>query len=255
MALSPQALIKGVIARALGTVQSDSPNADAPVRLLSYGEVAVQPVVRKAHLLADEGSYYVTNNAQSGIATTYGTSIAATSPFILVQNQTLNRLYLDYITLTAQTAGACTTAVGYIAAGIVIDNIIRYVSGGTNLTPNLVSPNMAAGAPGGVQVYCGAIVAAAASAAARTLVGIRNIRPGVSSTIINVAGDVHLLNFGGVEGAMNGNIVIANPNLIPTPLPPVVIGPGHSALIYLWYPLLTAPSAATFVPEIGLWVR
>lgn len=253
--LSPQALIRGIIQRALPSPNVDSPSQDAGSRFWTYGENTVISLIRKSHALAEEGTYFTVNNAQTAIAPTFGTAFAAANPFLLVQNQSAYRLSLDYAALTAVVAGACTTAVGYTALAVVIDNILRYTSGGTNLTSLIVSPCMGVAAPGGIQVYCGAITANTASASARTVVGIRNIRPGVSTTVMNVIGDCHLLNFGGVEGMMNGSITVANASLVPTPLPPIVIGAGHSALIYLWYPVVTSPSAATYAPELGFWLR
>jgi hypothetical protein len=260
MALSSQGLIRALVAKGLPPPNFDGFNNDVALRLWTYGELVTMPLVRKAHSLAVEGTYYVVNNAQTGIVPTYGTGLVATSPFIVIQNQTLpalnQNLYLDYIALTSIAAGACTTAVGYTAASVVIDNILRYTSGGTNLTGSIVSPNMGAGVNNSsATVYCGAIVAPAASGAARTVVGIRNVRPGVSTTVINVVGDNIVFNFGGVEAANAGSVTVANASLIPVPMPPVVIGPGQAALLYLWYPVLTAPSAATYAPEIGFWVR
>ena len=257
--LSPQAFIKGIVSRALPFFNPDNYNSDVAARQWSYGELATMPMVRKQHNLADEGSYYVTNNAQTGIVPTYGTSFSATAPFITIYNgSTSSRLYLDYIALTAIAAGASTTTAGYTAAAVCIDNTNRYTSGGTNLSSNIVSPNMAVPAnASAATINCGAITAAAASPAARTVCGIRNLRPSISSTVINVIGDMNLLTFGGVEGAASGQISITAgvANVIPQSFPPVVIGPGHTALFYLWYPTLSAPSAATYAPEIGFWVR
>ena len=251
--LSPQALVRGLVARALPVFNADNQNTDVALRQWPYGELATQPLIRKAHALADEGSYFVTNNAQAGIAPTYGTAFSATAPFIVIQNIGSLRCYLDYIALVAIAAGASTTTAGYIAAAVVVDNILRYTSGGTALAaavnPNMLSPNNV-----GINAYCGAITAAAASGAARTICGVRNLRPSVSATVINVVGDMNLLNFGGVEGGA-GSITIANANIMPQTFPPVIIGPQQSALIYLWFPVMTAPSAATFAPEIGFFVR
>lgn len=256
MAISPQALIKGIVSRALPQLNPDTANSDVTFRQGAYGEMYTMPVVRKQHTLADEGTYYVTNNAQTAIVPTYGTSLAATSPFIVIYNGNVSqRIYLDYISLTAVVAGASTTTAGYSAVAVYIDNINRYTSGGTNLTANVVSPNMSAGVnSSAASVYCGAIVAPAASGSVRIVCGLRNIRPAVSSTVINVVGDQNLLTFGSVEG-IAGSITIANANIMPQAFPPVIIGPGHSALVYLWYPVLTSPSAATYAPEIGFWVR
>ena len=205
--------------------------------------------------MADEGSYYVTNNAQTAIVPTYGTALVATSPFILVQNQNSNsqRFNLDYVNLTAIVAGACTTTAGYTAITAVIDPILRYTSGGTNLTPNITTVNSATpgSASAGLSIYCGAIVATAASGAAKTIIGQRNIRPNVSTTVINVVGDNHMLNFGGVEAGNSGTVTIANANFIATPLPPIILAPSSSLLLYLYYPVMSAPSAATYLPEIG----
>jgi hypothetical protein len=254
--LSPQALLRGLVARALPPTNADSQNNDVPIRMDSYGGLYTQPLVRKTHNLADEGSYFVCNNAQTAIGPTFGTAFAAASPFILIYNgQSSARLYLDYIALVTVVAGTCTTTAGYTAAAVVLDQGNRYSSAGSNLSANIVNPNMAsvAGAPSGVLVYCGAIVATAANTA-RTVVGIRNIRPNVSSTVIGIVGDMNLITFGSVEGS-TGSITVANANIMPQSFPPVVVGPGQSALLYLWYPVMTAPTAATYAPEIGFWVR
>ena len=55
-----------------------------------------------------------------------------------------------------------------------------------------------------------------------------------------------LFNFGGVEGTQTGNITLANANIIPVPMPPVVLGPGHSALLYIWFQGATTPATGTF---------
>lgn len=259
MSLSSQGLIRGLVARLLPTLNPDSVNNDVAFRSDPYGGLYSQPLVRKSHGLADEGTYFTTHNNQTGIVPTYGTAFAAVSPFLTVYNGAATgaaKVNLDYLALVAIAAGACTTAAGYIAAALVLDAGNRYSSGGTNLTPNLVNPNPAApaNAPPGVQIFAGAIVASAASAAARTVVGVRNLRPGVSTTVINVIGDMNLVNFGGVEGAV-GSITVANANIMPQAFPPAQIPVGWTALFYLWFPVMTAPSAATFAPEVGLWVR
>lgn len=252
--LSSQGLIRGLVARVLPTLNPDSQSSDVAFRLDPYGGAYTQPLVRKAHNLADEGSYFVTNNAQTGIASAYNIAFTATAPFLLVYNGGAVKVALDYLALTAIAAGASTTTAGYIAAAVVTDTGNRYSSGGTNLTANIVCPNYAAAAaPSGVVVYAGAITATAA-VAARTIVGVRNLRPSVSATVINVVGDMNLINFGSVEGA-TGSITIANANIMPQAFPPVVVPPLTSALFYLTYPVMSAPSAATFAPELGFWVR
>jgi hypothetical protein len=253
--LSPQALVSGIVNRLLPSFNTDG--TESRTRLDSYGGQYTQPLVRKTHALADEGTYFTAHNNQTGIAPTYGTAFSATAPFITIFNNTALRCYIDYCALVAIAAGACTTTAGYTALAATVDSGNRYSSGGTNLTLPSSNSFQSAGASAignpGLTIFCGAITATAA-VSPRNVIGVRNIRPGVSSTVINVVGDMNLLNFGGVEGS-TGSVTIANANLMPQSLPPMVIGPNQTGLIYLWYPVLTAPSAATYAPEIGLWVR
>jgi hypothetical protein len=253
--LGPQALIRGVVSRLRYALPlPDGGVNDAPVRLDPYGGIYTQPLIRKAHGLVDEGSYFTANNAQTGIASAYNTAFTATAPFLTVYNGNLQGLsaFIDYLALVAIVAGICTTTAGYIAAASVLDTGNRYSSAGTALTPVNSDPSNAGIT--GLTINCGAVVATAASSAARTQVGIRNLRPGVSTTIINVVGDMNLVNFGSVEGAV-GSITVANANIMPQAFPAVKIPPGFTWLFYLWYPVLSAPSAATFAPELGLWMR
>lgn len=252
--LSPQALMRGLVARALPSFNSDSQNSDVGFRLGPYGEQYIQSLVRKTHNLADEGSYFTCHNLQTAIVPTYATAFSATvGPFITIYNNSALRCYLDYCALVAIVAGISTTTVGYTAFSAVVDTGNRYSSGGSNITANLVSNGASAIGNPGLTIFCGAITATAA-VAPRTIIGLRNLRPGVSSTVINVIGDMNLLNFGGVEGAV-GSIVIANANIMPQSLPPIIIGPNQTGLLYLWFPVMSAPSAATYAPELGLWVR
>src|SRR5882762_9317910 len=135
--LSPQAFLRGLVARALPSFNADSQSNDVGLRLGAYGEQYTQPLVRKTHNLADEGSYFVTNNAQTGIVPTYGTAFSATAPFITIYNNTTLRTYLDYAALVAIAAGTQATTAGYTALAVTVDTGNRYSSGGTNLTANL----------------------------------------------------------------------------------------------------------------------
>ncbi|SRR6266478_872881 len=255
--LSPQALLRGLVSRIMPAMNPDSQNVDVAQRFGRYGEGTVLSYIRKSHLLADEGSYFIANNAQTGALTNTGVAYSATAPVIIVQNQDSpggKRLYLDYINLITTAAGT-DTAAGQIAVGLAIDNILRWSSGGSQLAA-AVSPNMDLPLASVAVVYFGALTAIGASAKARLLVGQRTVRPVVSATVVDVVGEQKFFNFGGVEGGSQGNIVVANANVIPVPLPPVVIGPGHSALFYIWFPNCTSVSPAPqYLPEIGWFER
>lgn len=260
--LSPQALIRGIVQRALPTSNPDSGNNDVAVRQGSYGEVYTQPLVRKSHNLADEGSYFIINNAQTGITPPLAVGFVATTPALVFYNNDITlgrRIYLDYINLTSLVAVTATSSVvgeanAFFAA--VIDSGNRYSSGGTVLTAP-VSPNLtfSVTAPS-VNVEFGAITATAASTSVRTLVGQRVTRPSPTTSALDLVGDSWFFNFGGVEGTMNASQTVTNVNLIPVPMPPVIIGPGQSFLLYLWWANHTpASGAAGILPEIGFWVR
>ena len=254
--LSPQSLIRGLVQRALPSVpNTDSANNDAAIRQFSYGEIVTQPLVRKAHNLADEGSYFVANMGVSAQNRPIGTSYSATAPWFIIQNQTVSqRLYLDYLAITAVTATTAASGANYTAVAIAIDPILRYSTNGTAMT--LLCPNLMASNPTGINAYgpsSSAMTASAASGSVRLIVPQRLLRPAASGTALSVVGDVNLLNFGGVEGAV-GSITIANANIMPQNFPPVIIGPGHSAVIYTWLNA-TTPAAGTDLGEIGFWVR
>jgi hypothetical protein len=233
---------------------------DEILRVGRYGEAYVEPMIRKQHLLADEGSYFTVNNAQTGIATPAVASFGATTPLIVISNtdsvnSTGKRIYLDNITLITTAAG------GWASAGVneqlmtYLDTGDRYTSGGTDLSSLIVNPNMDAPFRNSVaRVRFGAITAAAASGSVRCINGLRILRPAVSATVADVVGETKVLNFGGVEAMLNGSITVANANMISIPLPPVIIGPQQCLLIYF---VLngTTPSAASFAPEISWFER
>ena len=54
--LSPQALVRGIVQRALPSATNpDNINSDVALRQFPYGEIATQPIVRKAHNLESKG--------------------------------------------------------------------------------------------------------------------------------------------------------------------------------------------------------
>jgi hypothetical protein len=254
--LSPQALIRGLVSRGRPSFNPDSLNNDVALRQWSYGESAVMSVVRKAHLLADEGSYFTIHNNQTGVTTNNGTSFSATAPFLIVQNGNSVasglRVYLDYLALVTTTAGSAASGASSINAAVAIDSALRFSSGGTTLgAPQGV--NMDQSLVSNVTCYVGAVTASAASGAARTLCGFRILRPTVSATVLDVLGEQKYCNFGNVEGGQ-GSFTLANANLITNTFPAVVIGPQSSALFYIWT-TSTTPVTPQYAPEIGLWVR
>jgi hypothetical protein len=239
----------GFIARALAAAQRlvDGAAPQAGPRMGRYGENFVLPLVPTKHLLADEGAYFVTNNAQTGIATAAApTSFSDTNPFLLIFNTDQpggKRIYLDYALLLATAAGTNGTNV---QAAVRVDQTNRYTSGGTSLTANIVNVNADDGSKSIAQVTAGNITAVAATNAVRTLVGNRFL-----SGAIPVAGDQYTLNFGGVDGP--GTVGISTIKKDTQNLPPVIIGPQECCLIHLW--LASQSAASSYAPELGWWER
>lgn len=266
---SPQALIMGLPARSLPPASADSQNTDISARFGRYGESAVLSYVRKTHLLADEGAYFTTNNAQTAITAPAAVAFVATTPALVVvntdsaSNTSAKRIYIDYLYLlagaTAYSNGTSNTGMFW---SMVIDNGNRYTSGGTNLTAAIVNANMDLNNSDSVAlIYFGAITATAATGAARAIVGQRLFREPVSATVLSNANmDDWYYNFGGVEGVPanspgSSGVLQANISHKMFNCPPIVIGPGQSFLLYIWQISNSAPVAGTLIPELGVFER
>ena len=227
-----------------------------------YREAYVMSMIRKQHLLADEGSYRVASaGGQTGIISSSATGFVATTPAAIVYNSdspgnaAAKRVYLDYMNLVTTVVGSAASGLVNLQGAIYLDQGNRYVSGGTNITANIENPNNDLNNASVAQIFFGNITAAAATGAFRALVPLRVIRPAVSATVLDVVGETKWFNFGGVEGALNGSITVANANFITVPLPPVIIGPNQCALVYLWQNVGATNVAATYAPEIGYFER
>ena len=265
--LAPSALLRLLVSRALPSANTDSANQDVGARGGRYGELAVLPYVRKQHLLADEGSYFVAANAQTAITGQAITAFDATKPSLIIANTdssgnpAAKRIYLDYIHLlnggTAYSNGVSNTGSFW---SMQIDNGNRWSSAGTLLT--VASPNMdLASATSVAQVHAGALTVTTATAAMRTLVGYRLMRAPVSATALTLANvDVFHFNFGGVEAHPNWQLQ-ASATVEATAVqknfagPPVVIGPGQSILFNIANVSNSAAVAGNFFYEVGWWER
>lgn len=223
--------------------------ADVDPRLSRYREQMVIPAIVTKHALVDEGSYFVTNNGQTGIANAAApTAFSATNPFLLIFNGSnpsddfASRLYLDYFTLLATAAGTGGTSVQF---AITKDLGNRYTSGGTDLTPGIA--NIGPTSIGSLtRAYAGNITAAAATGNVKTIIGNRWFKGAIP-----VIGDEYTARFGApsTPDMISISTILTNVKN----LPPVVIGPNESLLIHLWLPAQSA--ASSYAPEFGWWER
>jgi len=261
-------LVRGRVSRALPQGDIDGARDGDVMRFSRYDEPSVIPMVRKQHALADEGTYFVTNNAQSAITGPAGSSFSHTAALLClfnsdtVGNALAKRIYLDYLRIenggTAMSAQTTATASFF---AITIDGTNRYSSGATALTNSIVNPNSDSGNKSIANAYFGAVTASTQSSAVRTVVGNRVFRIPVSTTAYTLANfDTFHFNFGGVENQSSlvpgsSGTLSANVNSVFHNVPPIVIGPGQSMLLHLWVTVTGSVTAGTFFPELGWWER
>lgn len=221
-------------------------------RLGRRGEAYTQGLVgSKLHPLADEGSYFTATNATLGTAitgTAAPTAFSATVALMTLFNNnavsTGKRIYLDYITLEPKAAG--TNGTNFLVA-MNLDNIQRYASGGTAITP--VNPNSDDSNTSSATLTVGALTAAAASSSSN-----RRVWHGSVRTVIKVVGDKYTFVFGASAPPSIGMVMegTAQAHII-TQCPPVVIGPQHT---FLLHEIAASQSvAATWEFSMGWWER
>ena len=248
MPLSPQALVRGVVARLLPTANVDSQNNDVAVRLGRYGEVAVNNLVGRLHNLADEGSYFVANNAGTGVATAAApTAFSDTAPLLNIFNKASaasgTRIYLDYFRMAETAAGTAGTGVQFL---IKLDTKNDYSSGGTQITP--VSPNIDI-SPASLADVRFLPTNVAVSGTART-VAFGTVFAGATAPI--AVGSQAAVTFGSQDGVpsvvISGTTGVGN-----IPFPPIIIGPGESAIIE--FLILSQSAASSWTPDVGWWER
>ena len=126
------------IARGLPQARGDGGMDFLPLRGLRYGELSMMSMVRKAHALADEGSFFVANNAGTGAATAAApTAFSDTAPMLSITNAdsagnpNAKRVYVDTVRLMETAAGTGGVSMRF---QVKIDSADRFSSGGTLLT-------------------------------------------------------------------------------------------------------------------------
>jgi hypothetical protein len=242
---------RGIIGRmllALGGQADGAQSSPAGQRYGRYGEGYALSLFPDMGVLADEGSCFTVNNAQTGLATAVApTSFSATNPFLLIYNRDAQpngkRIYLDTATLVATAAG---TAGSNLQCAVSVDSGNRYSSGGTEITSSIVNPNFDATGGSVARVWAGNITAIAATSAARNVVGNRYLKGAIPA-----AGDTYILKFGGVDAPLltgsAGSLYTMVQNV-----PKVIVGPNESALVYIW--LASQSAASSYLPEMA-WVE
>src|SRR5215510_9089628 len=173
MSLPPSVVSQGLVGRIKGnTIRNlDGANISSGFRQGMYGEEYNLSLVNKAHLLADEGSYFVASNptAGAGVASAAAPTVAPaigsndTKPFLVYQNKDGTggkRTYFDYIRFRCTAPGTGGTAINFV---VILDTnqAPRAPAGGTVITP--VNPNIDDGSVSVGSVMAGAVTVATTS--------------------------------------------------------------------------------------------
>lgn len=254
MALSPSALLRGIVSRLLPFARQDSPDADVPTRLGRYGDVKVESAWPTDHLLADEGSLFVATMLPGATALQLGLSAAyvANAAAIVIQNTDVlggKSTYLKKIKMGVLTVPTSGTDLRF---AVVIDSINRQPTtlsngGGANGvgpgTPAnatayrapLVPTNQNVNIQAVSQVFFTMSTAAGAppaipnpSAAARYIEG-----NGFIKNSIPVAKDQYVLQFGCADNGGTYQAAAALAKIVEH-VSACPIGPGQSMAIHIW---------------------
>jgi hypothetical protein len=239
----------------MGLVNENIPNPTAenqegPIRINKYRESIVRSAWAGQFGAAMEGRYYTTSNPTPGTGIAHVTSSAISETagycFLMRNGDSVNgsnrRIIMDYIRLIC-TSVPTTGSRGdfYMKVGPATN---RWTSGGTLLVPR--NTNSAFANDSVAEPRFGALVTVADPAS-------RFLCKGMLRGVIPVALDEWVLKFGGVE--MGGATTLGGtvPLRMPIPVPPVVIAPGHTLGLQVWYASNNA--AAEYEIEAGWWER
>ncbi len=236
--------------RSKGTRNADGSGLTIPSRTGSYGEAYTVPVGVGRYTMADEGSYYVAQNATLGTQLTGHVAPAisdnGTKSIIQLYNaNTEKAIYLDYIVLTTVVANANATAVGF-RAYTDSKGATGLVSGGTAIT-TIYNTRSDLTATTGAVLYAGDAVTLPATNVKRVLQ--RVVKP-----YIGVALDSYSFVFGNGASSATGYALTTAVTHTLTSCAPVVVAAGGN-----FYFVQVGPSgsgtAMTFEFEMGWYER
>ena len=238
---------QGLTHEGLPSVSVD--NVFAQDRASRYGDKYVRAVEgAKSHALAQEASYFSICNPTAGTAIADGNAsgFVTTTPTLLIFNNNAaggKSLYLDALDLIVTTAAGASST-NFVAAAY-LDTGNRYTSGGSAITPANV--NMLSALTSGSIVHFGAITATASNAQ-------RQIYNEIIRTVISVVGDKYKFRFGETAPSVAGMPLEGTLQVERIcQLPPVVIPPQCSFMLYTWGASQGTARQHTFTG--GFWER
>jgi hypothetical protein len=223
------------------TARADS--NDTGIRVSKHGNVSVEPTERAAVKAAlEERAFVATNPTPS---TAIAIAIKAThddeKAELAIQNDSNDEsIILDQVRLICTVAPASGTDA---QLACILDSVARSIAtDGTGLSvknPNMASDELHAD----VVARFGALVPSATTATERQVA-----RAQLRSVIL-VVGDELVLRFGDDAGPPSVDIAGTTAKKIVTNLPPIVIAPGGTLLVHLWF-ASNATTPAQFEVEV-----
>ena len=251
---SPSALIRGLVSRALPILGLDGPDSEKVLRLKRYGDVGTESLWPTDHVLADEGSVFVASMAPGATAIQLGLSAsfsATAAAFVIANGDAPNgkRVYLKWLKLMQSVAPTSGVDLRY---AIVTDTVTRIPTTISNATGASQGP----GTPATATAYRAPAVCVNSDVSDRAPVAIPyfplSASAGAPPTVpaagpnartiegngyiknsIPVVKDQYVLQFGSADigGSFQSAAALAK---IVEHAPPVIIGPGCSAVIHIW---------------------
>ena len=200
-----------------------------------YSTVPTQPDI----VLADEGSLFVSTNPTpgTGLAGTVSATYSNPAPFAWLLNTAATggvRCYLRQLKLIVTVAAASGTTVNYAILSDPTANALA-TNHMTAITPVLACADTSLSVSPKLQVYTqtSATASAITAPSANAKVQARGSLGGLT-----IVGDELVINFGSGEVGPATALTAAQatyPGRKATVAPPVVLGPGVNAFIYLWF--------------------
>jgi hypothetical protein len=220
----------GVTNRALPSATADT--VEQTLRVGRYGEQYQIPIGNSYYGLVEEGSIFSAINPtiSTGIAASIQTTFSATNGLLSLRNNAgANGVRIQPMSLRIipTVLPASTTRV---ECAIAIDSIVRYSSGGTQITA-LPNVNMDSARTSAAVLHFGALTLAAASA------NVRYISRFQLSSVIPILFEEYYILFGclgGDAGTLGGTTA----RRVTVSAPPVCLGPNanHTMTLHMWVP-------------------
>lgn len=245
-------MVSPLVQTARPTRQLDG-NTPLTERNGAYGErlfVPAQPANGR-QWLAEEGSYYIGCNPtiSTAVAAAVNATYDSTKGFFVIQNtddpSNGRRIFLDYLRMLVTVAPASGTQARF---AIVIDQALRTPTAGqAEVTMNNADPRHANDFPGKVySLTGGAVLTVPAVSAAARVVANGSLRQSIPIVL-----DELILQFG---GHAQGATPVATVGRQVSQAGPVIIPPGCSAEVVIWFPS-NAATGASFEFEVAAWAR